>query len=68
GGTLTAGPRATAPGWEVRARIPVAPQPRRPSTADQAASMPTSAEDPPPTPENAPQAEQPDAPETGGTA
>ncbi|MFI2489968.1 sensor histidine kinase [Promicromonospora kroppenstedtii] len=70
GGTLTAGPRATTPGWEVRARLPVAPRPRTPSTTDQPASMPTPAEDPPPTPENAPrvQADQSDAPETGETA
>lgn len=69
GGTLTAGPRATGPGWEVRARLPVAPRQRTPSAADQAVGGPPSAENPH-TAGNAPpiQAEQSDAPETGETA
>ncbi|MFE7509543.1 sensor histidine kinase [Promicromonospora sp. NPDC057488] len=67
GGTLTAGPRRTGPGWEVRARLPVAPRSRTSSAADRAAGGPASAEGPPPTaPPN--QAEQSDAPETGETA
>ncbi|WP_051109491.1 sensor histidine kinase [Promicromonospora sukumoe] len=69
GGTLTAGPRATGPGWEVRARLPVAPRPRTPSAVDRGAGGSTSAEEPP-TAENPPpiQADRSDAPETGETA
>jgi signal transduction histidine kinase len=70
GGTLTAGPRAAGPGWEVRARLPVAARPRTPSAAEPGASGPPSADEPPPTAGDAPpgQTEPSDAPETGEPA
>ena len=67
GGTLTAGPRPGGPGWEVRATLPFAAQPR---AAEQPRVEPV--ETPPPVSTvstNAPAAATPsDTPETGETA